>query len=90
MFGAFITLLYCRTDSCDIDYDNSLYLSIYGRNSSNYDINYKSGYYILYAYDIEADGSLFTSINNTTFSIPGRRVYFQFGIGSPSKYIKTK
>ena len=57
--------MYCKSPSCeDINYDNSLYLSI---KSSIYNITYAYGYYLLYAYDVGADGALLP-LNNTMYA----------------------
>ena len=81
--GAFVTLLYCETIFCNsIDFTKSLYFSIFHYEARTYDVPYVTGYYLLYAYDTDVDGSIISSNNGSSYPIPGRRIFLFYNTTS--------
>ena len=66
--GAFLTFLYCENFDCtNIDYDRSIYLALQKSMSENANKPLPNGRYLVYTFDVEADGLLITP--SPTYSI---------------------
>lgn len=77
----FVALLYCESETCTVfNFTSSLYLSLHKESPKNYSLMYESGYYLMFVFDADENGSVIPSEGNRAFSKSGQRLQLDDGV----------